>query len=55
VVKRAVFADDHDDVFDGAASVLFLSGLKSARERATQTELKDGQGDESNAKTMEGV
>lgn len=57
VVESAVFADQDDDVLDGGTgAILFmLVGLQGCCKRAPQVELEHGQGDESNAQTMQSL
>src|SRR5260221_1034415 len=53
VIKGAVLADQDDDVLDGGAGVRIFLGLKGCCQRTTQTELENGQRDESNAKPVQ--
>ncbi len=53
VVKGAVLADQDDDVLDGGAGVRIFLGLEGGCQRATQTELENGQRDESKAKSVQ--
>jgi hypothetical protein len=56
VIKRAVFADEDDNVFDGAVGTRFimivLLRLERDDERCSQAELEYGYADKSYAKSL---
>ena len=52
VIKRAVLADQHDDVLDGRSGMGFFLSLEGCCQGSTQTELENGQRDESNAQAV---
>jgi hypothetical protein len=53
VIKSTVFTDEDDDMLDRTVGMYSFLSLERPGERSTQTELKHGHGDESNAQTMD--